>query len=115
MKNESKAILLSALVFPGAGHVFLKKYPIALGFICASIYLLITLFNFLNGIVQVVTKQINNGEISLNIDALTQAVSSQLSELPAQYSYISYALLFLWVFAMIDAYRLGLKSQVQNK
>ena len=115
MKSESKAILLSVLVFPGAGHILLKRYPVALGFICAFTYLLITLFSYVNNVIKIVTTQLNNGNISLSIDAIKQAVSLQLSALPAQYSYVSYALLFLWLFAIADAYRLGRRDCEQNK
>jgi hypothetical protein len=110
MKIEYKAVLLSALVFPGTGHIYLKKYPIALAFICASAYLLFTLISLLNNIIQSIKLKINSGEIALNIDAITQAVSSHLAELPAQYSSVSYALLFIWCFSIADSYRLGKKS-----
>ena len=110
MKIEYKAALLSALVFPGVGHVYLKKYPIALGFICASAYLVLTLINLLSNIIESMTLKINSGEIALNIDAITHAVSKHVAELPAEYSSISYALLFIWCFAIADSYRLGMKS-----
>jgi hypothetical protein len=115
MKKESKAALLSAFVIPGAGHVFLKKYPIALGFIGAYVYLLVTLIGIISDILQTIMLKINNGDIALTIDAITQAVSAQVNDLPDNYNYISYALLLIWGFAIFDAYRLGRKNSVSEK
>ncbi|GAA0822061.1 hypothetical protein GCM10009111_29830 [Colwellia asteriadis] len=107
MKLEHKAVLLSALLYPGSGHVFLKKYFIGLSFISAFTFLLYNLFSTLNRISEKVALQITNGEIALTIEAISQAVTVQLAKQPPQYNWLGYALLFIWLFAMFDAYRLA--------
>jgi hypothetical protein len=114
MKKEFTAALLSALVYPGAGHIYVKKYPIALGFICAFSYLLISMIRSLNEVVQEVMSKINAGEVSLSIGAMSQAIKELLAEQHHQYDLVGLAMLLLWIFATLDAYRLAKNNTPLN-
>ena len=109
MKKPLKAALLSALVYPGAGHLFLRRYPIAFAFIGAFSYLLISLIAPIYEVSQKVMLQISSGELALNLEAISQSVSLELAQQPQQYNWLSIALVMIWGFAAFDAYRLAKK------
>jgi len=63
MKRSTKAVLLSAFVFPGAGHVFLKRY--LAGVVLAGVAL-IALYVYVSGAVEQalkITDMIERGEL----------------------------------------------------
>lgn len=101
-----KAALLSAILYPGVGHFFLKKY-LAGAILCLtfsiSLYFLVS--DMLVNTMQIV-EQINNGEIPLNIAAISEslATSADLQELNIN----MYVLIIIWFLSIIDSYRLGL-------
>ena len=108
MKKSTKAVLLSAFVFPGAGHLYLKKY--LLGGILACISL--------TGIYYVVTKtverawqiaeKIQTGEVQLDATTITELVSQQSAGTDSQLLNIAtLAIIICWVVGIIDSYRVG--------
>jgi hypothetical protein len=107
MKKTSKAVLLSLLVFPGAGHIFLKKYLPASGFIVVFAYLLSIVIKKLIERSEEISQMIISGEIPLEINAISQALNEQSANAGAQMGFSGYALLFIWLFATFDAYRLA--------
>jgi len=107
MKKTNKAVLLSALVFPGAGHIYLKKYLPAIGFIGAFAYLLSVVISELVKQTEKITQKILSGELPLEANAISQALAEQGANNGQQTGFASYALLFIWFFAMYDAYRLA--------
>ena len=76
MDRTKKAILLSILVFPGAGHFFLKKYvsAILLMSIAFSSFYYLTVKMFERS--QAITEQIQRGEINTNLMEITQRVTT---------------------------------------
>ena len=109
MKNTTKAVLLSALVFPGAGHIFLKKYFPAFGFIAAFAFLLSIVISALVERAETISQKILSGDIPLEINAISQALAEQSVTGGQQTSFSGYALVFIWLFAMLDTYRLAEK------
>jgi hypothetical protein len=109
MKNPMKAALLSALVYPGAGQFFLKKYLRAV--VIAGVFT-VPLIYFINNTVdkvQFLLDKVKAGELALT----TQAFAAVLAERPVTLdpfwtSMISYTLLLCWLVAIFDAYRLAL-------
>lgn len=83
MKNATIGLLLSGLVFPGAGHLFLKAYKKAM------ILISLTLFSFISIVVTILSQldtaleklQAEGGKIDLDSVTLTvnQAVSPQIN------------------------------------
>lgn len=107
MNKINKAVLLSALVLPGAGHIFLKKYLPAAGFIGAFVFLLSIVITEIIERTEKITQKVLNGEIPLDANAISQALTEQSANAGQQTSYAGYALLFIWLFAIYDAYRLA--------
>ena len=64
MKKSNKAVLLSALVFPGAGHLLLKKRIIGAVLTCASLVALdLIIANMLNR-AQEIADKILSGDVA---------------------------------------------------
>jgi hypothetical protein len=114
MDLATRAALYNALLFPGWGHFYLKKYKRGIIFILP---VLASISAICWAIVQVAMNILKahpvkkgtvdiNAVISLSLDA-TKAIN--LNHL----SLILLFLVFLWILSIIDAYRLG-KKQMQK-
>lgn len=107
MNKAIKAALLSALVYPGLGHYFLKKYIISMTLISAFTLPLYLLINNLISKAQYIVEQINNGQIALNINAITAALTEQTIIQPQGSNIKIYILVLVWIFSICDSYRVG--------
>jgi hypothetical protein len=109
MKKATKAVLLSALVFPGTGHIFLKKYKagvVLAGVSIAGMYYVVS--NAIDTAMAIV-EQIQNGEVQID-SAL--AISELASKQPAGseawlLNIATYAIIICWIIGIIDSYRAG--------
>ena len=111
MKKTTKVALLSALVFPGAGHLYLKKYPPAFGFIAAFAYLLSIIISTLIEKTEKISQLIIDGKIPLEVNAISQALAEQNVNGAQVSSFAGYSLLFIWLFAVFDAYRIAKQTK----
>ncbi len=108
MEKSIKAALLSAFVYPGTGHFFLKKYTLGAAFACAfSIPLYFIISEIVTKAEQIV-EQINNGEIPLDIAAISESLSSSIQSIDTQELNIKiHALAIIWIIGITDSYRIG--------
>ena len=108
MKKSNKAVLFSALVFPGAGHLILKKYISAAILACASLaalYLIIA--NMLERAQQIADK-ILSGEVAPDAAAITELLSRQPTGSESQLLDAAWVVLIIsWLIAIVDSYRCG--------
>ena len=108
MRKSTKAALLSALVFPGAGHFFLKRYitgTVLTGAAFASLYLLIS--KTVERALQI-TEKIQLGEVPPDVAAITELVLKQPTGTEAQLlSIASIVLIISWLIGIVDSYRVG--------
>jgi len=108
MSKQVKAVVLSAFVFPGAGHFFLKKYipgTVLAGIALVSLYFIIsrTVEKALE-----ITDKIQRGEVQLDIAAITELVSRQPTGTNSELLNIAgTALIISWLIGIADSYRLG--------
>ena len=108
MKKSTKAVLLSAFVFPGAGHVYLKRYlfgAVLAGAALAALYV------FVSGAVEqalLITAMIERGEVQPDVTAIAELVSQQPMGADAQIINIATAVLIItWLIGIVDSYRIG--------
>ena len=108
MKKSTKAVLLSAFVFPGAGHVYLKRYlfgAVLAGAALAALYV------FVSGAVGQalqITAMIERGELHPDVAAIADLVSQQPMGADAQIINIATAVLIItWLIGIVDSYRIG--------
>ncbi len=109
MKMSTKAALLSALVYPGAGHFFLKKYFVCVTLVCAFS---VPLFLVIRGVVEKTNKVaelIVSGSIPLDLASITEAVSNTVIHADTPESNVRlYVMLLVWFVGVLDAYRVGI-------
>ncbi len=106
MNKSTKAVLLSVLVFPGAGHFFLKKRVAGAILACASftaLYFIIS--NMIEMAMQIVEK-IQRGEVAPDA-AITELLSRQAVGNESQLDAAWAVLIVCWVIALADSYRRG--------
>lgn len=108
MKKSVKSSLLSALVFPGLGHLLLKKYipaSIILTSVAISLYVLI---NDVATRASMISEQLLNGKIANDMLSIIDAIEQQSASIdPQQMNIASSVFIFTWLFSIIDSYRLG--------
>ena len=108
MKKSSKASLLSAFMFPGAGHLYLKNYIPGVALIGASlvgVYYLIT--KSVESALEIAEK-IQSGEVQLDASTITELVSKQTTGTESQLINVAtLAIIICWVIGIIDSYRVG--------
>ena len=116
MKTSIKAALLSALVFPGLGQMYLKRYVrglIPMVFILTGLGVLIVQATV--GALQVLDKiqiQLQGGTVDMNAVSNLAAGSSTHGD--PYSSLISLGIAVCWVFSVIDAYLLGKEKDRRN-
>ena len=112
MKPSIKAALLSALVFPGAGHLLLKKYPVAAALATAAGMGAYVLMTQAFDIALTISAKIQNGEIPLDPIQIITAINQHISMAQSQTASIAtWVIIIAWVIGIVDAYRLGDREQ----
>jgi len=110
MSKSTTAALLSALVFPGAGHLYLKKYitgAALVGVSCAGLYFLISK---VADEASIIAEQIQSGAAPPDMATITDMVSKWSAGSQGQLlSNITVIITLCWIGGIIDAYRLGTK------
>lgn len=111
MTRNTKALLLSVLVFPGFGQFILKRYKSSALFICTSlvaiIYIALDVFEKAHAIVE----RIITGEIQPEYSVIRKLITDQQTD-SYLITIITYSLIAIWLLNIIDVLRLrkGLAS-----
>lgn len=114
MRNALKGTLLSGLVFPGLGQVYLKHYKrgIALMLIVSGSVLVIVVKAVLQAFT-VLEKIASEGQaidMSTILNATTQASTTSDSLL---YNFLLLLTILGWIIGIVDGYRIGKKRDVE--
>lgn len=108
MKKSTKAALMSALLFPGMGHIYLKKYVPGVSLICISLY---AFYFYASKSIEKafeLTEKIRSGVIPLNVTGITEMVEQNTTAAEAHLLNIATtALVICWLVGIIDSYRIG--------
>jgi hypothetical protein len=110
MNKLIKAALFSALIFPGAGQLLLKKYVSATYFAVFASVGLYFLFSNLMSKAQDIIDKIQLGEVSADLATILELVNQQSA---TSLNSLSPALIILsvtWLVSVVDAYRVGKKE-----
>jgi len=101
-------VLASAFVFPGAGHIILKRYRSSLVLIITALGAAVVLITHAVNIAIRISKQIVNGEVEPNIFVIRSLITEQQSNAPTQWiSIATWVLVATWLIGVLDAYRIG--------
>lgn len=108
MNRAIKAALLSGLVFPGLGQLFLKQYQRGIGLMLAVLAgLSVLIFNAVRKALAVLEQaQTANGTIDMEKAA---AIAAQAGSATDGYLFNTAlgVVLFCWAFGIVDAYNSG--------
>ncbi|MDN4500859.1 hypothetical protein QX776_00445 [Alteromonadaceae bacterium BrNp21-10] len=110
MKKTTKAVLFSALVFPGSGHFILGRMKTAWVLLITSLVAIFNLGSTLLATAQTIADKIIAGEISPTIEAISRMVEQQPVDTSSQL--MSMIILVCWVIGIIDSYRCGRPNEV---
>ncbi|MEZ5501002.1 MAG: DUF5683 domain-containing protein [Steroidobacteraceae bacterium] len=110
MSRTVKAVLLSGLVLPGIGQLYLRRIWLGLVLVLASLaaagYVVVTAMDTALAVVD----RIEAGEVAMDVGAISSEVE-QTSQATTRKSGIAiYSLLALWIAGIVDAYRAGRKQ-----
>ena len=112
MKRSSKAALLSGLIFPGIGHLVLKRY---LRGSVLMLFALVALSVIVARIYQralTIVDRINSGDIPVDTGAIAEMVSNTTSGADSFTENIAVIVLgACWLIGIIDSYRLGVAQE----
>ncbi len=117
MKVSYKAALLSTFVFPGVGQLYLKKYWRGLVIIflsCTGLGYMIwsATVSAINRLDDVMAKMQGN---TTNLRELSDIVGSKTLTTDSYHNAVFYFIVCFWIFAIIDAYRIGRQREFQDE
>ncbi len=116
MRKSIKAVLLSALVFPGIGHFALKRYQRGLIFFIPALLSLSLIVYYILSMSFAIADQIAQNQVPLNAEAISQLMVTQHNESDL---FISNAATWLftvsWIIGMVDAFRLGRQADIAQQ
>lgn len=108
MGNAWKAALLSGLVAPGLGQIVLKRYLRGVAFLFAILVALVVLVVKAVSQAMTILEQIEAKGLALDLDTISRAVNqSTTAPNSLVYNAALFSLIVLWIFGVIDAYRIG--------
>ncbi|MHB8908038.1 MAG: DUF5683 domain-containing protein [Syntrophales bacterium] len=117
MKASYKAALLSALVLPGVGQLYLKRYARGLVIISSVFaglgYMIWSVAAALLNYADDIMVRMQDG--TTNLQELFDIVESRILTTGRYNEAVFYVLVGIWVFAIIDAYRIGEQRSFQDE
>lgn len=107
MKSSTKAALLSCLVFPGAGHFYLKRF--ALGVLLSFGAAVAVYFVVLGAMSAAfaVAEKIQSGGVPLDVKTIAELVSEQTRTGEDISNSALILLIVSWLIGIFDSYRIG--------
>jgi len=107
VRYSIKAALLSGLVFPGFGHLYLRRYLrgvlLAAGAAALSYFIISVAVNSALDI----AGKIQSGDVPLNVESISELVSKDSQGNEHSTDIAAMALFALWVLGIVDSYREG--------
>ena len=116
MSNAVKAVLFSAFVFPGSGHLYLRKTVQGGLLVIVSIACVTILLSIAMEKAQQISDKILSGEIPLDVTRITEEITNHAATGGTQWAEIAtYLLLVCWLVGIVDSFRIGrLKDKADN-
>ena len=112
MTPPLKATLISALVFPGGGHFYLKNYFIGALLAGISLVCVYLLLSTAMEAAQVISLKIQSGEIPLDILRIRAEIYKQSAASASTRTEVATWLLGIcWLVGIADSFRLGRKQE----
>lgn len=115
MSRSTNAVLLSALVLPGVGHLYLKHYPRGIALIAISLACLWVFVDRAMLQASIVLDQVATEGGAVDVGRLSDLIA-QTSNGPGSLvvTVASLVLAGCWVIGIVDAYRIARNQQNRN-
>ena len=110
MKKSTVAVLLSLLVFPGAGHVYLRRRARGLAFLAPALLAALYVFNQAVNEANKIVDQVLAGTTALDPAAMAAQIE-QSSGNTMLANVASAVMLICWVGSALDAWMLAKKNR----
>lgn len=108
MNKSTKAVLLSALLFPGCGHFYLKKPYMGCFLTVISVVCLCFVTVSIFSLAKAISDKILKGEIAPDMIEITTAITKGLADTGLhQLNVLTITLFSCWIIGMLDSYRVG--------
>jgi hypothetical protein len=115
MTKRTKAALLSGLIFPGIGHVFLKRYLRGSILMLPALVALSVIVKAAFQQAQAIVDRVVSGEIPLETAAISKLVAESSNDSDSLMSSISvFVFVACWLIGIIDSYRIGAALEEHN-
>lgn len=112
MSRSTTAVVLSALVLPGAGQLYLKHYRRGMAWVAVSLVCLWVIVGRVSQQASAVLEKLESGGGTLDANQLSDMIAQTSSHSGSSAATIAtWVLAGAWLLGIIDAYRLG-KNQV---
>ncbi len=116
MKLSIKALIYSAIVFPGAGYFILNKSKQGLAFIIIALGCLALPMYEAFQKAQIISEKIVYGYIPMNIISIRQEIESLPGVVEGHLITSAYLIIIvLWLIGLIDCYRIGKTLEKSNR
>ena len=110
MNKITKTILLSGLVFPGAGHLYLKARLTGFSLLGVSLLCLIYIVNTVMQQANAIVDKILANQLPPDITTITAFVQKELAGLDTQSQNMAMLVLVAcWFIGLFDSYRIAKK------
>jgi len=108
MKKTTKAVLASAFIFPGVGHILLKRYSQSAVFISIASAAIVVIISHVVSVASEIADRVISGEVAPNLLVIRQLIIEQRSGSETLYvSIATWVLVAVWLISIADAYRVG--------
>ncbi len=115
MKRATKAALISGLVFPGTGHLYLKKYIPGAILVIAAFFCAYQITSDAIDSAQQMVERMQSSNGLADIDALLELAAEQKAEDRSYLSDLPMTLFTVfWLIGIADAYRIGRAQDQKN-
>jgi len=114
MTRTTKAVFLSMLVFPGAGHLLLKRYRTGALLAGVALVALYYLLSAATAMAQQISDQLLRGDIPLDAASILQAVQQIAAQGGQSANLSSLVLAACWLVGIMSAYHAG-RSEDEKK
>ena len=115
MNLATKAALFNALLFPGWGQIYLKKYKKGISIIIATIAGVLSIIWF---VIQTTINILKIAPLKKGTITFSAVVNLTIGSIKALNLFYLFLILFfmilLWIFSMIDAYISGKKEMAKS-
>jgi len=112
VKKSTKAVLLSALVFPGLGHLYLKRWAAGAVLLGVAAYAIYTIVTVTMSIAMEVVHKIEGSGVTPDIDTISRLVTQQLSGSEQATNTAAIAFAACWLMGIIGSY---IHARAQDK